>query len=150
MTLVENQTANDISIYLENKTSDFVRSASRSLIDLYGSKFNEVFKSITSYYGTGSSRLSESEVIGTKIYLSHPYPAWERGQDEKYDGMLRRYIPKGVPISNFSYDEVACIGDHLNALPRRSLGYQTPEEMFETALDRIYAIRDQYPIGCSV
>ena len=150
LTLIEKKTSNNISIYLENKTSESVQSAFQSLIDLYGPSFNEVFKSITSDNGTEFSRLSELESIGTKIYFSHPYSAWERGQNEKYNGMLRRYIPKGVPISNFTYDEVACIGDYLNALPRRSLGYRTPEEMFEAALDRIYAIRDEYPTGCSI
>jgi len=150
LTLIEKQTANNISVYIENKTSESVQSAFLSLIDLYGSKFNEVFKSITSDNGTEFSRLSDLESLGTKIYFSHPYSAWERGQNEKYNGMLRRYIPKGVPISNFTYGDVACIGDYLNALPRRSLGYQTPEELFEAALDRIYAIRDEYPTGCSI
>lgn len=149
LTLLEKQTSNNISIYIENKTSESVQAAFLQLIDLYGTKFNEVFKSITSDNGTEFSRLTELESFGTKVYFSHPYSAWERGQNEKYNGMLRRYIPKGVPISNFTCDEVASIGDYLNALPRRSLGYRTPEELFDAALDRIYAMRDEYPTGCS-
>ena len=90
------------------------------------------------------------EAIGTKIYFSHPYSAWEREQNEKYNGMLRRFIPKGVPISKFTYDEVVSIGDYLNALPRRSLGYRTPEEMFDAALDRIYVRGDEGLTGCSI
>ena len=29
--------------------------------------------------------------------------------------------------------------DIINGLPRKMLGYQTPEELFEKELDRIYA-----------
>lgn len=149
LTLLEKQTTNNISIYLEENTSEEVQAAFSPLIDLYGSRFCEVFKSITSDNGSEFSRLPELESFGTRIYFSHPYSAWERGQNEKYNGMLRRYIPKGTPVSQFTSDEVAHIGDDLNRLPRRSLGYKTPEELFETALDRIYAIRDEYPTGCS-
>ena len=48
--------------------------------------------------------------------------------------MLRRYVPKGVSIENFSDEDILWAADALNSLPRRNLGYCTPEELFETFL----------------
>lgn len=53
--------------------------------------------------------------------------------------MLRRYVPKGVSIENFSDEDILWAADALNSLPRRNLGYCTPEELFETFLVTLYA-----------
>ena len=51
----------------------------------------------------------------------------------------RQYVPKGVSIENFSDEEILRAADALNGLPRRNLGYCTPEELFEAFLDTVYA-----------
>jgi len=53
--------------------------------------------------------------------------------------MLRRFIPKGKSIEDYSEEDIQFFADHINALPRKILGYRTPEELFEQELDRIYA-----------
>ena len=53
--------------------------------------------------------------------------------------MLRRFIPKGKRISDYSVDDILFFADQINALPRKILGYRTPEELLEKELDRIYA-----------
>ena len=53
--------------------------------------------------------------------------------------MLRRYVPKGVSIENFSDEDILWAADALNSLPRRNLGYCTPEELFEAFLVTLYA-----------
>ena len=52
--------------------------------------------------------------------------------------MLRRFIPKGKSIDDYSADDILFFADKINNLPRKILGYQTPEELFEQELDRIY------------
>jgi len=42
-------------------------------------------------------------------------------------------------MSNYNPDDIAFIEDWLNTLPRRILGYKTPEEIFELQLDILYA-----------
>ena len=54
--------------------------------------------------------------------------------------MLRRLIPKGKSIDDYSADEIMIFADIMNALPRKLLGYHTPEELFDAELDRIYAV----------
>lgn len=53
--------------------------------------------------------------------------------------MLRRYVPKGVSIESFSDKEILWVANALSSLPRRHLGYCTPEELFEAFLDTVYA-----------
>jgi len=53
--------------------------------------------------------------------------------------MFRRFIPKGKHISDYNIDDILFFADQINALPRKILGYLTPEEIFEKGLDRIYA-----------
>ena len=82
---------------------------------------------------------AQTEQFGTKVYFAHPYTSWERAQNERQNGMLRRYVPKGVSIENFSDEEILWAADALNGLPRSNLGYCTPEELFEAFLDTVYA-----------
>jgi len=53
--------------------------------------------------------------------------------------MSRSYVPKGVSIEKFSDDDILWAADAINSLPRKKLGYCTPEELFEAFLDIIYA-----------
>ena len=53
--------------------------------------------------------------------------------------MLRRFIPKGKSISDYAAEDVGFFADCINGLPRKILGYKTPEELFDYNLDRIYA-----------
>jgi IS30 family transposase len=37
-------------------------------------------------------------------------------------------------------DDISAMADWANSLPRKILGYRTPEELFDEDLDRIYAL----------
>ena len=52
---------------------------------------------------------------------------------------LRDYIPKGESIEKYTDEEILSFADALNNRPRRVLGYHTPEDLFDTFLDKIYA-----------
>ena len=74
-----------------------------------GSKtFREVFKSITFDNGTEFSYTKGIEYSPytkkqrTFVYYCHPYCSYERGSNENQNGFIRRFIPKGTPISNYS------------------------------------------------
>ena len=59
--------------------------------------------------------------------------------ENKSGKMLRRFIPKGKPISSYTAEDICYFADCINGLPRKILGYRTPEELFEQELDKIYA-----------
>ena len=56
--------------------------------------------------------------------------------------MFRRYLPKSESINKYSAEQILNFADEMNALPRKTLGYFTPEELFDECLDQIYAVSD--------
>ena len=87
-------------------------------------------KTITSDNGLEFSSLTTLENDTLQIFFAHPYAAWERGSNERHNGLLRRFIPKGTPIHTVSEATLKRATDWCNTLPRKILGYRTPQEAF--------------------
>ena len=73
---------------------------------------------------------SISQALGASCYFAKPYHSWERGLNEHTNGLVRQYLPKGTSFREVSDETVQAIADKLNHRPRKSLGYQTPMEVF--------------------
>jgi len=71
-----------------------------------------------------------TQATGIAIYFARPYHAWERGSNESFNGLLRQFFPKGTDFTRISRRQVARAEKLLNERPRKSLGYQTPNEVF--------------------
>ena len=71
------------------------------------------------------------------MYFTHPYNSWERVQNERYNGLLRDFIPKGMSMERVSDEDILNMVDTLNQCLRRALGYHTPSELFDAALDEV-------------
>jgi transposase, IS30 family len=137
-TIVERLTGYYLSIRIDGKTTTGVASAMEQLKEQYGEKFPQVFRSITTDNGSEFAAFSAFEELGTAIYFAHPYSAWERPVNERTNRILRKYIPKGCSINDVSAEQILMFADEINATPRKRLAYQTPEELFDAQLDRIY------------
>ncbi|MFW3653863.1 IS30 family transposase [Vagococcus fluvialis] len=61
-----------------------------------------MFKTITADNGSEFSSLNKTLEHMTDIYFAHPYSSWERGTNERHNGLLRQYVPKGTPIHQYS------------------------------------------------
>ena len=140
VTMTERKTRNSIWIKAANHTADAVQEAIQSIMDYFGIKASTVFKSVTGDNGSEFARLAELASQGTSVYFTHPYSSWEKGTNECHNRLLRRFIPKGVSMAGYSAEDIAYMADWANTLPRKILGYRTPEELFDEELDRIYAI----------
>ena len=81
---------------------------------------------------------TEEDLADTLVYFAHPYTACEKGTNERHNGIIRRFIPKGKRIDSFTAEEISNVMVWCNGLPRKILDYRTPDEVFETELDRIY------------
>jgi transposase, IS30 family len=140
-TAVEKVLREFIAIRVPGRTSAGVEVAMTKLREEFGDeKFSKVFKTMTADNGPEFETFSQYEQLGTKIYFTHPYSSWERPQNERHNGLLRDYIPKGTSIECYSDEDVLSIADELNQRPRRILGYHTPAELFDHFLDEVYAI----------
>lgn len=140
LTIVERKTRNAIVRQIASKTADAVMSEILAIRSFFGEHFNQVFKSITGDNGSEFADLSTLENdTNTKVYFTHPYSSFEKGTNERHNGLIRRFIPKGKCMSDYSPHDIAFIEEWMNTLPRKILGYKTPEDVFEQQLDLIYA-----------
>ncbi len=138
--MTERQTRNSIVRLIPSKTANAVTEAIKQIKVFFGSKFSQVFKTITGDNGLEFAELSTLEKdTDTRVYFAHPYSSHERGTNERHNGLIRKFIPKGVAISKFDIEDIAFIEDWCNQIPRKILGYKTPEELFEKTLDIIYS-----------
>lgn len=138
--LLEKKTENYLAYRIRNKTSEAVMEAMRAIRADFGDNFSKVFKTITVDNGSEFADFAKVEEWGTEVFFAHPYTSWERPQNERHNGLLRAYFPKGVSLEKYSDEDVLSAADELNGRPRRKLGYRTPEELFEAFLDAIFAL----------
>lgn len=111
----------------------------------YGDEFfSAVFKTITADNGPEFIGLSALEGHGVKVYFAHPYSSWERPQNERHNRIFRRYVAKGVSIEKYLADQILRFADDMNALPRKALGYSTPEELFDSFLDKVHYLSKEH------
>ncbi|HEY5535657.1 MAG TPA: IS30 family transposase [Ignavibacteria bacterium] len=140
LTIVERKTRNAIVRKIVAKTVDAVMNELAIICNLYGCQFSQVFKTITGDNGSEFADLSTIEACtDTQVYFTHPYSSFEKGTNERHNGLIRRFIPKGKRMSDYSDSDISFIEDWMNTLPRRILQYKTPEELFEAQLDVIFA-----------
>ena len=140
LTLLERKTRDFFIIRLPDKSADSVLEAFQKMQTELGDSFSKVFHTITTDNGSEFARLTELETgTSTKVYFTHPYTSCEKGSIENHNGLLQRFIPKGKRISDYSEDDILAVELWANSLPRRILGYKTPDEAFEEEMDKIYA-----------
>lgn len=95
MTIVERKTRMSLWIKIKDHSSMAIDEALQSLINRFGTKKSEVFKSITGDNGSEFANLSNIENNGISAYFTHPYTSCEKGTNECHNKMLKRFIPKG-------------------------------------------------------
>ena len=103
----------------------------------YREHWNDIFKTITTDNGSEFANLANLEQVSkTLVYYAHPYTSCDKGTVERHNGLIRRFIPKGDYINNYSLQDIINIETWCNSLPRKILAYHTPDEIFEKKLDK--------------
>lgn len=138
LTLTERKSRYELLFILERKDSLSVKKALQEIKKIYGEHFNKIFKTITADNGSEFSELSEIlKRYDSEAYFTHPYSSWERGTNERHNGLIRRFIPKGSSIKSITASMVNEIQIWLNRLPRKTLNYESPEECYYKEVERI-------------
>lgn len=138
LTMTERKTRDELVFKIPEKSSSEVNQALSNLKLLYGERLNKVIRSITADNGSEFSDLSSvAQDWNIDVYYAHPYSSWERGTNERHNGLLRRFIPKGKAINDLSSGTIERIKSWVNELPRKVLGYKTPEQCFLEELQKI-------------
>lgn len=83
-------------------------------------------------YDNGIENKNHEEIateLNIKTFFCRPYHSWEKGTVENTIGRIRRFIPKGANVSDYSEDDIAKIEHWLNHTPRKCLNFRTPYEI---------------------
>lgn len=78
--------------------------------------------------------------LGTTTYFARPYHSWERGTNERTNGLLRRYFPKRTDFATVTDDDLQACVTEINHRPMAVLDYRTPAEAFHAELDRLASL----------
>jgi IS30 family transposase len=127
-TLVERQTRYVMLVKVGAKDTQTVVNA---LIKNARKLPQELYKSLT--WDRGKEMAAHKRftlATDIQVYFCDPQSPWQRGSNENTNGLLRQYLPKGIDISGYSQAKLNAVARQLNERPRKTLGFQTPAELF--------------------
>lgn len=67
-------------------------------------------------------------IIKTKIYFTHPYHSYEKGQVENTNRWIRVFFPKHISFDTVSHQKVARVEHYLNTIPRKVINFKSALE----------------------
>ncbi len=73
------------------------------------------------------------------VYFCNPASPWQKGQVERLNAQLHKYIKKSSNIRSTNDSDVADAQNKLNNLPRKILNFLTPNEA--------WAIRSKHTVA---
>jgi IS30 family transposase len=137
LSLVERVSKYTLLHKLDNATSDKTGTAIVTKMHPY----KKIVHTITSDNGKEfAAHQRVAKHLNTGFYFAKPYHAWERGLNENTNGLVRQYFPKGSSFAKVSSEDVERVQDLLNSRPRKTLGFQSPNEVF-------FAVKSPPPNG---
>src|SRR3989344_995864 len=134
-TFLERKTRYYQAKLLENIDSEF---GVRSQLKVFGSLPPRARLSAT--FDNGKENYNHTKLrtkLKMKTYFCDPNAAWQKGANEHFNGVLRRYIPKKTDLTTVSQLELDSIVEEINNRPLKCLNYQTPNEAFNHELQSI-------------
>lgn len=120
---------------ISEQTITCVNNKIKEVKSLIGNEmFHEIFPIILTDNGSEFKRPSEIEdngkhVIDSKVFFCDARRSDQKSQIELSHEYIRRYIPKGISINNYTEKDVHDMMNHINSTPRKSLDWKSPYEV---------------------
>lgn len=138
LVLTERKTRYEYIFKIPNKTQASVVKVLDNLEIVYGlENFRRHFKTITMDNGVefldmlGVERsFTNPGEQRTTAYYCHPYCSFERGSNENQNKLVRRWVPKGTDISEYTDEYILRMQDWINNYPRKLFSWKTASYMF--------------------
>ena len=105
--------------------------------------FRKIFRTITCDNGTEFSNTIGMELSPytrarrTTVYYCHPYCSSERGSNENQNAFIRRFIPKGTPINQYTPEQIKAVQDYINTYPRHLFDGKNSYKLFLAELNKL-------------
>ena len=120
------------------------RNDSQSVIDIFNRLylelrpdiFMELFPLLLADNGSEFSNPSAIECdsqgkLRTRMFYSNASAPYQKGSCENNHEMIRRIIPKGEYIRQYTQEQIDLMMSHINSYARKKLGNKSPYEVFE-------------------
>lgn len=128
-TLVERTSRQVLLVHLDDCSSDSALAGfKRRLLEVP----QALRLSLTYDRGTEMAKHKElAAAVGVKVFFCDAYSPWQRPTNENTNGLVRRYLPKGMDLSELTQEDLRKIETLLNSRPRQVLAYKTSQEIFD-------------------
>lgn len=108
----------------------------RLYLELKPDIFTELFPVLLADNGSEFSNPSaiELDMQGnprTKMFYCNASAPYQKGSCENNHEMIRRIIPKGEDIGQYTQEQIDLMMSHINSYARKKLGNKSPYEIFE-------------------
>ena len=120
------------------------RNDSQSVIDIFNRLymelrsdiFMEIFPVLLADNGSEFSNPSAIELdsqrnLRTRMFYCNASAPHQKGSCENNHELIRRIIPKGVDIGQYTQEQIDLMMSHINSYARKKLGNKSPYEVFE-------------------
>ncbi len=92
-------------------------------------------RSLTWDQGREMARHAElAAATGLDVYFAQAHHPWQRGSDENFNGILRRYVGKGTDLSVHTQADLDAISHRINTTPRRLHHWDSAADRYHQAL----------------
>ena len=78
----------------------------------------------------------DSEQLHVELLFAAPYSSYQRGTNEKTNGLIRRYLPKGTPFRGLTDQQIRQIEEDLNNRPMNL--FKVPGPQYVTPYEAVY------------
>lgn len=127
------------------KMSFFIKNSSKNATEVGKNCFNALAKinqgarkTITFDNGLEFvNHLLLKNFLKMDTYFCDKHSPWQKGQVEKTNAMLHRFIPKKSSLLALDESSLIKIQNQFNNIPRKILGYKTPIELFTKYLQGV-------------
>ena len=128
VTMLERVSQLYLTAWMPNKDAENCqRAMSEAMADIP----NELIKTITFDNGTEFANFKNmEELFECDIYFADSYSSWQRGSNERSNGLLRRFFPKKTSFKNLNLKTLEIITKKINNMPRKMNNYLSPIEVF--------------------
>jgi IS30 family transposase len=116
-----------------NVNGAFVRLRRALGLKLYAIMFEAILTDNGSEFSDPKS-IEFDDVEGegvSRVFYCDPRRSDQKGAAENNHEMIRRVIPKGVPIERYSEQDIATMMNHINSYGRKSLNDRSPHQLLE-------------------
>lgn len=119
-----------------NDSQSVIDIFNRLYLELGSDVFPELFPVLLADNGSEFSNPSAIEYDAqgnprTKVFYCNANAPYQKGSCENNHELIRRIIPKGENIGQYSQEQIDLMMSHINSYARKRLGNKSPYEIFE-------------------